>query len=484
MSSRQNNRLLRAESLENRQLMAGDLAAGHLNPDPVVPTDPLAEAGAMAQEGTITYDGLSRVVTVNASPEDDDLIVHEDTDGSIELTYTSGWTGVVHARRYKPGTVNKVVFYGNDGADFFQNFATVESEANGGSGRDTLIGGSGPDVLKGDDGRDELRGKDGRDQLFGDDGDDDLYGGNGGDFLSGGNGDDLLKAGDGHDRLSGGAGNDELFGGAGMDGMFGGLGIDELDGGTGSDRFLRYYQRILGTNIGLNEDDVLDLSENDATIKFLDSDAQTTTINNVEIDYEEGTWAQSEIEAVDLALAELATTNGTNKFLRTESGNELEFSRVGLGWETRWEFDYRTLEWNDITVQTDTIAFNSSGGSMSFSDPTFADQDTVVQIVFHEIGHEWENENPKWGEFKSLSGWKKSGSDDGKVDSGDGNWLHDAAAGFAREYGKHNPFEDFATLFTKYLMEENGRDYPSTPEGDLDHLDEKLDFIQDFVHET
>lgn len=484
MSTRQKNRRLRAESLESRQLMAGDFAAGNLNPDPVVPTDPNLEVGALAQEGTISYDGQSRVVTVDASPEDDDLIVHEDTDGSIELTYTSGWTGVVHTRRYKPGTVDQVAFYGNDGADFFQNLASVASEAHGGAGGDTLIGGSGPDVLSGDGGRDELRGKDGRDQLFGNNGDDELYGGNGGDFLSGGNGEDLLKAGDGHDRLSGGAGNDELFGGAGMDGMFGGKGIDELDGGSGSDRFLRYYERILGTNIGLNEDEVLDLSDNDATVKFLDSEARTVTISDVDIDYEAGTWTQSEIEAVDIALAELATTNGTNKFLETKSGDELEFNRVGVGWETHWKFDYRTLEWNEVTVETGNIAFNSSGGSMSFSDATFGDEDTVVQVVFHEIGHEWENENPRWGEFKSLSGWKKKSSDATKVESGDGNWKHDADAGFAWDYGKHNPLEDFATLFAKYLMEENGRDYPGTAQGDLDHLDEKLGFIEDFVHEV
>ncbi|MEM6364020.1 MAG: peroxidase, partial [Planctomycetota bacterium] len=174
--------------------------------------------------GEIDFDTGTGILTVEGSPYDDDLFVHDTSSGGVELLYTSGFNGIVLTRTYPAGDVNHVVFKGREGDDYFENFTSVDSTANGNQGDDTLIGG------------------DGRDQLFGDRGEDDLFGGKGKDVLSGGPGNDELFGGDGADRLLGGNGNDDLLGQGGRDGLFGGPGVDVLLGGPGADRFLKHFE--------------------------------------------------------------------------------------------------------------------------------------------------------------------------------------------------------------------------------------------------
>ena len=59
--------------------------------------------------------------------------------------------------------------------------------------------------------------------------------------------------------------------------------------------------------------------------------------------------------------------------------------------------------------------------------------------------------------------------------STDGKWVYDPAAEFARDYGKTNPYEDFATAFEAYFQLKTG----TLP--DFDGLIPKLNFIGLFV---
>ena len=49
--------------------------------------------------------------------------------------------------------------------------------------------------------------------------------------------------------------------------------------------------------------------------------------------------------------------------------------------------------------------------------------------------------------------------DSGYTESTDGDWWYQSSATFARNYGRTNPMEDFATYFAKVMMEDNGMDY-------------------------
>jgi hypothetical protein len=50
----------------------------------------------------------------------------------------------------------------------------------------------------------------------------------------------------------------------------------------------------------------------------------------------------------------------------------------------------------------------------------------------------------------------------------DGAWAYEAGTEFAREYGKTNPYEDFATVFEKYFADlESGMTPASGASGTL-----------------
>jgi Ca2+-binding RTX toxin-like protein len=122
--------------------------------------------------------------------------------------------------------VHKIVFKGKGGDDCFVNETDIPSDADGGSGNDTLQGGGGRDTLNGGQG------------------DDSLHGGGGADDLNGGEGDDTLKGGAGKDQLNGGQGSDLVDGEGGADVITGGKGPggrdgdrDTLIGGAGKDTF-------------------------------------------------------------------------------------------------------------------------------------------------------------------------------------------------------------------------------------------------------
>lgn len=218
-------RPLRLESLEDRRLMAIDVAFAN---------------GVMDIRGTSSSDYVQVAETATS------IRVNE---------MTTDFKGVVRSQDYlqSAGVPSKIHFSGLAGDDMFQNQTSIQCDVDGGDGNDKLYGGSGADTLYGGEGDDYLDGGAGNDRL---------YGGSGADTLAGGAGDDFLL---------GGAGNDLLFGNAGNDHLYGGEGINELVGDAGIDVFL--------TRQG---DAIRDLHNADAQIVFDDSATRAWTDFEIE----------------------------------------------------------------------------------------------------------------------------------------------------------------------------------------------------------
>ena len=99
-----------------------------------------------------------------------------------------------------------------------------------------------------------------------------------------------------------------------------------------------------------------------------------------------------------------------------------------------------------------------------------ADEDWLLQVVYHEIAHNFDNENSRWNEWKDISGWRSSffwfWEDSSEyTTSTDGDWAFENGSQFARNYGRFNPYEDFATYFAKTMMEDTGRNFADGGQG-------------------
>ncbi len=131
--------------------------------------------------------------------------------------------------------IKGIEFRGYGGNDTFNNNTDISSQADGGTGDDTLLGGSATDRLYGGDQNDTVKGRNGVDHLYGGNGQDWLYGEGGGDYLYGEGDNDALFGGDQNDFLYGGSGGDLLNGQNGDDQLWGGTENDSLLGGEGND---------------------------------------------------------------------------------------------------------------------------------------------------------------------------------------------------------------------------------------------------------
>jgi len=153
------------ESLENRELMAADVAVGH---------------GILFIEGT--------------NAKDSAFVSYDQTGGELRVFVDGKFRQSVSAKG-----IHQIRFNGYGGDDVFYNMTNVRSIANGHAGNDLLVGGRGNDQLNGGNGNDSLYGESGVDRLLGGNGNDHLFGGSGNDFMDGG---------DGYDTFNGGAGVD------------------------------------------------------------------------------------------------------------------------------------------------------------------------------------------------------------------------------------------------------------------------------------
>ena len=95
-----------------------------------------------------------------------------------------------------------------------------------------------------------------------------------------------------------------------------------------------------------------------------------------------------------------------------------------------------------------------------------ANRSGIMDTVIHEIGHNYDetNENPTFGTFNEISRWRRVG----------GEWTYEPGTEFAREYGKTNPVEDFATSLEVYF---SGFRAPSLWQAKWDYIDGWLDSL-------
>jgi Ca2+-binding RTX toxin-like protein len=289
----------------------------------------------------------------------------------------------------------------------------------GRDGHDVVSGGTGNDLVSGNDGNDRVYGGDGHDRVFGGDHRDKLYGGEGNDTLYGGDGYDKIWGYHGHDNLYGGGDDDYLSGGSGNDGLFGGLGRETMRGGSGADRFL--------VRAGSS---IKDRTSSDAVIRFVEGTG--------------GSWNDGEIQQLDKGLQFLHHRKGNTRLLKdTITTNDLRIYKAsgGEGWVglnrtgTRNGKRYREIH---------IVDFNYNNDSETAS---------RISTLVHEIAHNWDEEAPTSlrNAFRAESGWtSRNPHSSSYVRSGDRDWWHHRNANFARDYGKTNPREDFATSFQVY----------------------------------
>jgi Ca2+-binding RTX toxin-like protein len=312
---------------------------------------------------------------------------------------------------------------------------------------DTIYGGSGDDVIHGGADQDTIYGDSGKDRIYGNSGNDIIRGGSNHDDLFGGSGIDFIYGNSGNDRIFGGTHDDYMYGDSGHDSMFGGSGRDWYTGGTGNDRFLKS---------AVDSYRFLDRRSWDATITFEDTSGN---FNNQGVTYYAGSWSESDINQVDKAMQLMVNVTQNNSLLRGRNGSDVTLLRRG-GDNDRTSFVWG---WNDgtrITITSNAFVF----------DPRLAAGNNVNPAVVHEFAHFWDetHENPFVQQFRDTVGWRQIASwdfwtsrnglthSDGKNDW----WFRTAESDqFAREYGKTNPKEDFATAMTAYVMTKNNIRY-------------------------
>jgi Ca2+-binding RTX toxin-like protein len=192
---------------------------GNLTADLVTVTMNGATNSASSQSATLSFTGLSTVITLSSQGAGSVL------GGALEeIIFADGsiWTQAdLQARIRGASTGGNDELWALNGLDETLAGGDGDDRLHGASGNDTLVGGSGMDYLWGNGGDDVLEGGDGNDPLYGGSGNDTLRGGDGDDLnLYGEAGNDVLDGGAGHDWLYGGEGDDVYISSAGGDGMY------------------------------------------------------------------------------------------------------------------------------------------------------------------------------------------------------------------------------------------------------------------------
>lgn len=441
------------ESLENRQLMTATMDDGTLTIDSTSGDDSIMVRDygwgltEVVENGTRNYFAGVRAVLIEAGDGDDRINNYGSAPTVIDA-------GDGDDQIYNRSALSDI--YGGDGNDYVSNDSYLGGYIYGQDGDDWIYGSYGADTIVGGEGDDFIAGSDGDDTIYGMSGDDTLNAGAGHDKVFAGWGNDRLLGGSGNDSLYGGGGVDELFGQGGNDGLFGGgkWSNDTLNGGRGNDRFL------------VQTDTVSDLTSEDARITFEDKAAATHNYAGFgRVSFSAGAWTDQEIQRVDVALANLHSHGAGTSLLKLANHSEMTFARQG----------------DQLTDLGGTVILGGNGGStITLNTPSFDTETGLLATVYHEIGHNWDDasENSLIDVFRGESGWTnvrptKEVTDlsswswatfsfgtkweldgDYAASADDNGWYYNKSSDFAREYGKHNPFEDWATSFATYFLNE------------------------------
>ncbi len=391
---------------------------------------------------------------------------HDTLDGGSGNDYMSGSYG----NDYIIGRLGNDTLYGSWGDDTLYG-SEGDDTLSGSSGADYIVAGDGHDSVNGGSGNDSSWGGTGNDTLDGWSGRDMIIAWSGNDSLDGGSGNDSLYAGSGDDQLNGSSGNDYLSGESGRDALLGWSGNDSVYGGSGADRFLKMDDAAANDS----ESEFKDDGSIDVIIDFDDSNARNLTLNGQAVTAQAGTWSESDVLRVDNAFAIMVQRTGNNVLLERKNGARITFERVG----------------NIVDGMGNVTGFggwNENNGRIAIAQPRFSNDNSLHRVVYHEIAHNWDDENDDWGDFLALSGWRRNNwinqwlfpKEDDELDSGDGEWWYDDTSGFARSYGTWNPREDFATSFAYYFMDyEPGRTWDFSVIGSITS---KQNFMRNFLN--
>lgn len=350
------------------------------------------------------------------------------------------------------------LIFGGDGSD----------QLTGGGGADRIRGENNDDVITGDSGDDELyggRGKDsisggtGNDEIFGEDGDDLLHGDAGADTIDGGGRDDRIFGGSGNDILFGDWGSDQLYGESGADVLNGGRGDDGLFGGVGFRDTLRGEQgddRLLVTG----QDVTLDKSNRDARLVFVNRSSQ---------------WTDAEIAVVDEGFRRLhERTSNTRLLVDRLIEDDLTFYKVNslgeFAAQNVLRSRTRTQTRNGRTTVTTTYQREILIADWDVNNEFRNNQQP--ELVIHEIAHNWDSDveiranapsRPSaWTSFRNNGRWSETRLNSDYIRSSDRQWWYHRNEEFARDYGRTNPFEDFASVWELYFSIDNISDEPSS----------------------
>jgi hypothetical protein len=117
---------------------------------------------------------------------------------------------------------------------------------------------------------------------------------------------------------------------------------------------------------------------------------------------------------------------------------------------------------------------NNNRGLIRLADIELNNHETrQLRLVLHEIGHNWDDENPHWEKFKELSGWRRVtdrttpvSADYIRNEEGTWEYLKAKDSAFAGRYARTGPLEDFSESFAAYFLQQAGRSWTEHISGD------------------
>ncbi len=262
-------------------------------------------------------------------------------------------------------------------------------------------------------------------------------------LADGGSGNDTLIGGCGNDYLYGGDGNDILDGGGGDDMIIGGIGTNRFyNHGTGSSAFVWMgNDHWAAGNVNYSTDALMVFSAtgHDGKSSYLYSG----------VNFEYRPWTETEVFAVVDVVAHAYEVIGNYTFFQhsTYDDRSIRFCLT----------DNREVSFAGITVYESAIIFAVNKGGLNSS------------TIIHEVAHLWNfgmtnsywgNSNPYWNEFWSISWQNENGTIKSNSVLGD----------FARDYGRTNPREDWATAVALVV-------YGTNPSGYTEKWLEKVNVV-------
>ena len=151
----------------------------------------------------------------------------------------------------------------------------------------------------------------------------------------------------------------------------------------------------------------------------------------------------------------------------------------------------RTVNEGETANGLPAAATNPGCGLIRMGDSSFSYREGTMSIVVHEIAHNWDesSENPDFYSFSRQSDWRgrsawewftgKSGGS-GYNTSADGWHYYRATAEFARDYGRVNPKEDWATCWELYWWARRGDSPIGLADANYIRLADKMSVIDAF----